>query len=309
MNLSYIGGLSSRLDKIKDVAIPSGLGLIYVSDSDDKVEQVVHPLYTIFPYFLEDIKNEISVLQNQKKTERSFSSFGRTHILNYFSPIYLFNDKQEKTKSQLSEGLQSNQWIINSYREFINGAQTIGLLEISDNGLRLSKLGIFCLDFFKSIHLDTLSNLQIAVKNSSKPKSLFSEYPRLAKFLQLLYFQNPDFKRFISILISFERNELTFKEIMEKLIVEYPNLFLNFFVKSRDREKVINVLLTGNKDSLLELGNNSCLNYGYYNFFFAFKRHLVHLGILSPESKVFFGRKEDFKIIEDLWILGDNILL
>lgn len=39
VNLSYIGGVSSRLNSIKDIAIPSGLGLIFVDESDEKVEK------------------------------------------------------------------------------------------------------------------------------------------------------------------------------------------------------------------------------------------------------------------------------
>ncbi len=49
--------------------------------------------------------------------------------------------------------------------------------------------------------------------------------------------------------------------------------------------------------------------YGHYNFFFAFKRHLVHLGILSQENKNYYEKTEDFTVGEDFWILGGDILI
>ena len=81
VNISYIGGLSSLLNNISNVAISSGLGLISVNESDSKVE-ITNPLYYISPIFLEDIKNELTVLQHQKKINRSFSSFGCSHVIN-----------------------------------------------------------------------------------------------------------------------------------------------------------------------------------------------------------------------------------
>lgn len=100
VNISSIGGLSSLLNKISNVAISSGLGLISVNESDSKVE-ITNPLYNVSPIFLEDIKNELTVLQHQKKKNRSFSSFGRTHVINYFAPVFLFQDSIAKTKKEL----------------------------------------------------------------------------------------------------------------------------------------------------------------------------------------------------------------
>jgi len=110
VNLSYIGGVSSKIKTIKNVAMASGLGLISVSESDEKIEEVLNPLYAIYPYYLEDIKNEINVLQTQKKEIRSFTSFGRTHILNYFTPIFLFHGEKEQTKENLISFLENAQW-------------------------------------------------------------------------------------------------------------------------------------------------------------------------------------------------------
>jgi len=308
VNLSYIGGVRNLLDKVSNIAISSGLGLISVDESDSKVE-ILNPLYHISPIFLDDIRNELMVLQNQKKKNRSFSSFGRTHIINYFAPIFLFQEKSTKTKEELIHNFEKVNWVNKAYSELISGANTIGLLDSNENKYTLSKIGQFCLDHFTAINIDSLSQLQEILNKSKRNKSVYSEFPSLAKFLQLIYFQNPDFKQFVSILQSFKNTEITSKMIIDKLILDYPNLFLNFFVKPSIKDQVISMFLSGNKEQLKEDYNKTISDFGHYNFFFAFKRHLVHLGILSQENTTFYKKSNDLDVDNDFWILGDDILI
>jgi len=309
VNLAYIGGLTSKLNDIKDIAIPSGLGLIFVDGSVEKVEKIQDPMYTINPYFLEDIKNELSVLQNQKRQVRSFASFGRTHLLNYFSPIFLFQDKKVKTKDELIKDFETIVWRNKTYSEFISGANAIGLVDINKNAFELSKIGQFCLDYFKTLDIDSLEKLQETLDETSRTTPVYVKIPHLAKFLQLIYFQNPDFKKFITILLSFNKKEISFNDVITKIVSDYPNLFLNFLIVPSEREKVLNIYLKGKKEDLILYTDKTIKNFGLYNLIFAFKRHLVHLGILTKENAVYYGKKEDYNPNEDIWIIGDDILI
>ena len=311
VNLSYIGGVDSKMGKIKNIALSSGLGLIFVNEINENVK-IQEPLYNIYPQYFEDIKNEIDILKIQKKNNRSFSSFGRTHLLNYFAPVFLFDNekyKNKKSKQDLLNDFKTAQWRNKTYSEFISGANVIGLLDLSENSYKLSKTGQFCLEYFKSLGATSLLDLQEILDLTSRQNSIYSEKPHLAKFLQLIYFQNPDFKKFISILLSFEKNSISFKEIIDKLILEFPNLFINFFVKASAKANVIEIILSGKKEELMEDYNKTISDYGHYNFIFAFKRHLVHLGILSKENTTFYGKSEDYEAKKDIWILGKDILI
>jgi len=310
VHLSYIGGLNTHLNKISNIAISSGLGLISVDESGPSVE-IINPLYNISPIFLDDIKNELTVLQHQKKKNRSFSSFGRTHIINYFAPIFLFQDRESKsrTKNELINDFEKIKWANKAYKELISGANTIGILDLHKEGYTLSKIGQFCLEYFTTSGIDSISKLQERLLQTQRNKCVYSEFPSLAKFLQLIYFQNPDFKQFILILQSFGKTEISSKQIIDKLIVEYPNLFLNFFVKPTVKNQVVSIFLSGNKESLLEDYKKTISDFGQYNFFFAFKRHLVHLGILSQENTTFYKKTEELDIENDYWILGKDILI
>lgn len=309
-NLSYIGGIATKLEKIKDIAIPSGLGLIPVDEATQQVGDIINPLYTIYPLYLADVKNELLVLQTQRKNNRSFASFGRTHILNFFSPIYFFDDNSLKTRAELNHDFETTNWRNQTYTTFIDGANTIGLINIENNNYFLSKIGKFCLEYFKSLNIHDIDDLKRTLNESGgRGNSVFIKFPHLAKFLQLIYFQNPDFKKFIEVLLSFEKNIIYFNEIIDKLVDDYPNLFINFFIKSSVRDEVISIFLSGDKENLKKNYNETILKYGHYNFFFAFKRHLKHLGILSEESSSYHSKTKDLDVFQDSWILTDNILI
>jgi len=307
VNLSYIGGVENKLETISSAALSSGLGLISVSPSDLSIT-IKEPLYYTSPIYLNDIINEITVLQSQKKKNRSFSSFGRTHVINYFAPLFLFQDYDRKSLTELKNNFEKCEWANKAYSELISGANTIGILDLENNLYALSRIGRFCLEHFKSIGINSLSALKDILNETKNKKCVYSEFPTLAKFLQLIYFQNPDFKQFVSMLQDFEKPKINSKDIIDKLLLGYPNLFLNFFVKPTAKNKVISIFLSGKKESLMEDYKRTISDYGQYNFFFAFKRHLVHLGILSQENTTFYGKSEEMDIENDNWILGKEIL-
>ncbi|KKK59756.1 hypothetical protein LCGC14_3031200, partial [marine sediment metagenome] len=83
---------------------------------------------------------------------------------------------------------------------------------------------------------------------------------------------------------DFNKYQVSSKEIEDKLIIDYPYLFLNFFVKPKEKSSVVDIFLSGKNEVLIENYTKTIELYGDYNFLFAFKRHLVHLGILSQET-------------------------
>jgi len=80
-------------------------------------------------------------------------------------------------------------------------------------------------------------------------------------------------------------------------------------VKPKAKKDVISLFLSGKKESLMEDYNRTISDYGQYNFFFAFKRHLVHLGILSQKNTTFYKKSEEMDVENDNWILGKEILI
>ena len=55
--------------------------------------------------------------------------------------------------------------------------------------------------------------------------------------------------------------------------------------------------------------NKTISEFGHYNFFFAFERHSVHLGIMSQENTTFYKKSKELDVENDFWILGDEILV
>lgn len=305
VNLAYIGGLEFKLNRIKNIALGSGLGLFYVDEKNQVVKEVMEPLYNFAPIYQDDVQNELKILKYQKNFNRSFASFGRMHILNYFMPIFLFNEKRPFSKSELISQMENHDWKNKTYSEFVNGANTIGLINFQENQYFLSELGLLCKFFFNLLDIKSLDNLSNLIdETGGRNNSVYKKYPKIAKFLQLIYYQNDDFKKFIEILYSYEKRKISLKEIINKLIQQYPNLFINLFIKKNKIQEVYeDYFLKGKQDTLLTDYNRLLSDFIYYNSFFSFKRHLVHLGILSIESRCHYKKTEKLDVEDDWWII------
>lgn len=57
-------------------------------------------------------------------------------------------------------------------------------------------------------------------------------------------------------------------------------------MKQTAKDKVVSMFLSGNREFLMEDYKRTISDFGQYNFFFAFKRHLVHLGVLSNYVRI-----------------------
>ena len=82
---------------------------------------------------------------------------------------------------------------------------------------------------------------------------------------------------------------------------------MNFFVKSTAKDRVVSMFLSGNKQDLMDNYKKTISDFEHYNFFFAFKRHLVHFGVLSQGNKTFYKKTEELDVENDVWILGKDI--
>ncbi len=80
-------------------------------------------------------------------------------------------------------------------------------------------------------------------------------------------------------------------------------------VKPTAKDKVVSMFLSGNKENILDNYKKTISDFGHYNFFFAFKRHLVQQDVLNQESRTFYKKTEEFDVENDYWILRKDILI
>ena len=172
-----------------------------------------------------------------------------------------------------------------------------GELRITDEGFVLKKL-------LQLEELDSLEKLEEIKKETSRKKgaSLMTEYPEIAITLKLLYNKNELFMELLKVFEKQKRKKMSFKELVEEIVKNKPNLFINLFCPKNKKEEVLRMYQKGEEKSIYE-EERVLRETITHSTVFTFKKHLIHLGILSTENTLFSGKLGMYEPEKDYWIM------
>ena len=156
--------------------------------------------------------------------------------------------------------------------------------------------------------IDSLEKLEEIKKETSRKKgaSLMTEYPEIAITLKLLYNKNELFMELLKVFEKQKRKEMSFKELVEEIVKNKPNLFINLFCQKNKKEEVLKMYQKGEEKSIYE-EERVLRETITHSTVFTFKRHLIHLGILSTENILFSKKLSEYEPEEDMWILENKV--
>ena len=102
--------------------------------------------------------------------------------------------------------------------------------------------------------IDSIEKLEEIKKETSRKKgvSLMTEYPEIAITLKLLYNKNELFMELLKVFEKQKRKELSFKELVEEIVKNKPNLFINLFCPKNKKEEVLRMYQKGEEKSIYE---------------------------------------------------------
>ena len=135
-----------------------------------------------------------------------------------------------------------------------------------------------------------------------------TEYPEIAITLKLLYNKNELFLELLKVFEKQKRKEMCFKELVEEIVKNKPNLFINLFCPKNRKEEVLRMYQKGEEKSIYE-EERVLRKTITHSTVFTFKKHLIHLGILSTENTLYSGKLNYYNSEEDwLIIIYENLL-
>ena len=153
--------------------------------------------------------------------------------------------------------------------------------------------------------IDKLEKLEEIKKETSRKKgvSLATAYPEIAITLKMLYNKNELFMELMKVFEKQKRKEMSFKELVEEIVKNKPNLFINLFCPKNKKEEVLRMYQKGEEKRIYE--EESVLRETItHSAVFTFKKHLIHLGILSTKNILYSGKMSKYVSEVDLWILS-----
>ena len=153
--------------------------------------------------------------------------------------------------------------------------------------------------------LDSLEKLEEIKKETSRKKSvsLMTEYPEIAITLKLLYNKNELFMDLMKVFEKQKRKEMSFKELVEEIVKNKPNLFINLFCPKNKKEEVLRMYQKGEEKSIYQ--ERVLRETITHSTVFTFKGHLIYLGILPTKNRLYTKKMGEYESEKDMWFLGN----
>jgi len=295
----YLAAFEQSLERVTSTLIQNKIGGIYVSEEKVRKEDPIGLYSTIY---LQDLKRELGVMQKEKNLEgRRLTELTKNHLINYLAPI-VFVTSDGKEESEIIEKLAT--YNVKDEKELIKGAKILGLIKEDFGKLILTDEGFLIKTILRHKNKLNLDGLMEIKKETSRKRNvtLATEYPELAITLKMIYAKNEQFTDLLKIIEKQEEKRITFRKLIEEVITKNPNLFLNLICKKEKREEAIKLYQERQESEIYEK-KDILVKFITYTTVFTFKKHLIHLGILEPENKLYSGKMENYNPDEDWWIL------
>ncbi len=298
-HLAYLAAEDKSLQNFQVALKQGNIGSIFVTETEIRK---VDPLEPFRAHFLEDTKRELLILsKDMVSSQKRLTDLTRNHIVNYLAPL-IFVCSGWRARKEVEEELEA--YNIQAIGELIRGAKIIGLIKEESGELRITDEGFVLKRIMQLEGLDKLEKLEEIKKETSRKKgvSLATEYPEIAITLKMLYNKNELFMELMKVFEKQKRKEMSFKELIEEVVKNKPNLFINLFCPKNKKEEVLRMYQKGEEKRIYE--EESVLRETLtHSTVFTFKKHLIHLGILSTDNKLHSGKLSEYNPKEDIWIL------
>ncbi len=234
-------------------------------------------------------------------SQKRLTDLTRNYIVNCLAPL-IFVSSDRRVRKEVEEELEN--YNIQAIGELIRGAKIIGLIKEQAGELRITDEGFVLKRIMQLEGLDKLEKLEEMKKETSRKKrvSLATEYPEIAITLKMLYNKNELFMELMKVFEKQKRKGMSFRELVEEIVRNKPNLFINLFCPENKKEEVLRMYQKGEEKRIYE-EERVLREYITHSTIFTFKKHLIHLGILSTKNVLHSGKMREYNPEEDKWLL------
>ena len=305
---SYVASAAEPLEGVSEVALSKGLGTISV-DGSGSVDWE-DPKWHGEKRFIDDVERQLNYKLQGYETAGKITSMSLHHSVNFLPSIFVLEDGP-KTKEVLESRIRQ-EYDFNAVDGSIRGSITLRLIEKADGIYELTDQGELALSALRGLGVEDLEDLKrVKEKSGGVGNCLYLEFPEIATLLRNLSFRHPEFESFVSALYSTELerdegNKVYFPDLVEHLVENYPNVFLNMLCSSKSRGKARELMENGQRETIYE-NEEVWKEIVRNNVVFNFTGHLKHMGILSVETKGYGGAMDEYNPMEHPWILSDGV--
>ncbi|AUX08947.1 hypothetical protein AArcSl_1316 [Halalkaliarchaeum desulfuricum] len=296
-HVSYLAGEESAVAPHGDLLGAKGVGAIGVDD--DGVSLWRAPPASESARQVADVEGQLSLRFRGDEFGGDVTTLSLAQPLNYLAPVVAVDRHGPLGREALLERLE-DEYSFGAGSGALAGAETLGLVA-SSRPHTLTDQGDLAATVLRGYGIENLDDLRLT-KEETRGNTVVEIHRPLAILLRNAFSRHPEFGLLLEALRK-EGEVVYFPELLERLVCEYPNVFLSAFCTARGRERARELIERGRSEQLYE-DRGVWADVVRNNVLFNFIQQLKHLGVLAPETRSHSGAIAEYDPDEKPWIVS-----
>lgn len=268
-----------------------GIGVFGVTEDREGIAEWIDPSGSGVPPQLLDVEGELISQLRLGGGSRRIGTVALAQPLNFLAPVLAVANASESAVSReavIDALIARYDQSRGTARYSIEGAQVLGFL--SDSPCRLTEEGPLCTTLLAGDGVQTLPELDDY--KSAVSTVLHESHPATATLLRNAYLRHPDIQILIEAM-DHGNGPIPFLDLLERLITQYPNVFLNVFCVNRYRQDARELIRKGDGQLIVQ-EREYWESFLHSNIIQNFVQQLKHVGILTADTLSHGGSLSEF---------------
>ena len=293
-HVSYLAGHAGAVAPHTDLLRSKGVGVIGVDDGG--VDKWRSPASSEAATEVADVKGQLSLRLRGNEFGGDITTLSLAQPLNYLAPVVALDCYGLLARDEIVDVL-ADEYSFGAGGSAVSSARTLGLIS-PGTPHELSEQGELSATVLHGYGIQELNDLQLA-KQDTRGSTVVDIHSPLGILLRNAFLRHPEF----GLLLDALRKEgpiVHFLDLVERLVHEYPNVFLGAFCTSRGANRARELIETGETKQLYE-NQDVWRDVIRNNVLFNFVQQLKHIGVLTPDTRSHSGAMKEYNPDEKLW--------
>lgn len=297
-HVSYLAGDGEAVATHANLLRSKGIGVIGVDG--DGATSWSDPPSAESTEEVADVEGRLSVRLRGNAFGGDITTLSLAQPLNYLAPVVALDRYGSLARDELVDVI-ADEYGFGAGDETVASARTLGLLALG-SPCDLTSQGELAATVLRGYGVEELDDLRLTKAEVGR-STVAEVHPPLAVLLRNSFSRHPEFGLLLDALRK-EGPRIHFLDLVERLVREYPNVFLSAFCTTRGATRARELIERG-KTARLYRDPSVWRDAVRNNVLFNFVQQLKHVGVLAPETRSHSGAMSEYDPDEKPWVVAD----
>lgn len=298
-HVSYLAGDGEAVAPHETLLRSKGVGVIGVDG--DGATSWSDPPSAESTEEVADVEGRLSVRLRGNEFGGDVTTLSLAQPLNYLAPVVALDRYGPLARDELVD-VVADEYGFGAGGETVASARTLGLLALG-SPRELTSQGELAATVLRGYGVEDLDDLRLTKEDVAR-RTVAEVHPPLAVLLRNSFSRHPEFGLLLDALRK-EGPRVHFLALVERLVREYPNVFLSAFCTTRGATRARELIERGETRRLYR-DRTVWTDVIRNNVLFNFVQQLKHVGVLAPETRSHSGAISEYDPDEKPWVVCED---